>query len=142
MKILVSHIVFFIPIILLTSCSNSVSFKTDEFKTERKNEIMAMIKSEKGDTSAINLIKDTKNQIFMKDGIVKDAKTAADIAFIYLNKIYGEKKINNELPLIVYPINGFWFVEGTFNMGNANGGVAEIIITKKDGKVIHITHGK
>lgn len=89
------------------------------------------------------------NQFFNEEGgIIKDAKTAADIAFVYLKNLYGEKQIKNEFPLIVYSIDNYWFIEGSFNTGflrhffPKSGGVAEILIRKTDGQVIHVTHGK
>ncbi|NTW31131.1 MAG: hypothetical protein HGB12_00595 [Bacteroidetes bacterium] len=151
------------------SCNNSVSYKTDKLSSDRQQSIKAMIgidKVECGDTTYLdsvflktnmeNYSTTTKrwlfngkslmlkgNNFFKTKGIVPDEKTAADIAYIYLKNIYGEQSIRNELPLIVFSVNSYWFIEGTFkDEGMSNGGVAEILINKTDGKVIHVSHGK
>jgi hypothetical protein len=161
----------------LISCGNSVSYKTGKLESDNQKEIMMLINIDKGDTliyhvndsifnfqdSTRQKAKDTLpkeitsfdeekmrlNHFFKeKGGIVKDARTAADIAYVYLKNIYGEKQINDELPLNVYSIDNYWFIEGSFNTGILEyfspkfGGVAEIIIRKTDGQVIHVSHGK
>jgi hypothetical protein len=74
---------------------------------------------------------------------VPDEKTASDVAYIYLCNYYGAEMIKAELPLLVTSVGDYWYVEGSFNHGKGwAGGVAEIALEKRSGKVIYVIHGK
>jgi hypothetical protein len=80
-----------------------------------------------------------------KDGYVPDAVTAIKIAEAVLVPIYGEKVINEEKPLKAVLKDGVWIVEGTLQCPEGErclGGVAIIEISKDDGKVLRVSHGK
>jgi len=75
-----------------------------------------------------------------KNGFVPDKETAIKIALavwlpIYGNVIYREKPYTAELKGEV------WVVEGSLKKGEV-GGVALIVIQKKDGKILNVIHGK
>jgi hypothetical protein len=72
---------------------------------------------------------------------IPDEETAKQIAYIYACKIYSKKTIDSELPFKVVLYKGYWFISGTLKKGY-EGGVIEMIIEQKTGKVINITHGK
>jgi hypothetical protein len=74
---------------------------------------------------------------------VPDAKTAILVARAILMPIYGEE-LRAEEPLRATLKNGRWAVEGSLNCGGqtCKGGVAEISISKSDGRVLAIDHGK
>jgi len=74
------------------------------------------------------------------NGFVPNKETAIKIALavwlpIYGNVIYREKPYTAELKGEV------WVVEGSLKKGEV-GGVALIVIQKKDGKIIRVYHGK
>jgi hypothetical protein len=80
-----------------------------------------------------------------KDGYVPDAVTAIKIAEAVLAPIYGEKVISEEKPLKAVLRDGVWIVEGTLHCPEGQrclGGVAIIEISKDDGKILRVSHGK
>lgn len=76
-----------------------------------------------------------------KFGYVPDEKTAIDIALKVWIPIYGKETIESEKPYIATLKNGVWVVTGSLPEG-MDGGVAEVQISQKDGKVLKIIHGK
>ena len=75
-----------------------------------------------------------------KNGFVPDDRTAIAVAEAVLIGIYGEKQIEGERPFFAKLEREIWIVHGTIHA--PNGGVAEIRISKKDGRVLHVSHGK
>jgi NTF2 fold immunity protein len=75
------------------------------------------------------------------DTLIKNKETAIAIAEPILFDIYGKKDIINERPYECYLIDGYWYISGTLPK-DWLGGVFEIIINAKDGKIIKLTHGK
>jgi hypothetical protein len=75
------------------------------------------------------------------DGCVPDKKTALKIAEAVLVPIYGEEVIEKEKPFVAILKDGVWTVNGTLPKGML-GGVALVQISKIDGKIIRIIHGK
>lgn len=76
-----------------------------------------------------------------KEGFVPDEGTAIRIAEIVLIPIYGEEKIKSERPFRATLKNGIWTVEGTLPQGFL-GGVAIIEISKRDARILRVSHGK
>ena len=75
------------------------------------------------------------------NGYVPNAPTAVKIATAVWEPIYGEEKIANEKPYIAVLTNGVWIVEGTL-LKDRKGGVAVAEISKDDGRILRISHGK
>ena len=78
-------------------------------------------------------------------GYVPDEITAVKIAEAVLIPIYGEKVIQKERPFEAELKNGYWFVSGTLRCPAENeclGGTAEIEISKDDGRILRVSHGK
>jgi NTF2 fold immunity protein len=76
-----------------------------------------------------------------KDGYVPDADTAIKIAVAAWEPVYGKDHIAAEKPYRAHLVNGVWTVEGSLTNGWV-GGVAIAEITKQDGKIIRVSHGK
>lgn len=76
-----------------------------------------------------------------KDGYVPDEQTAIAIAVAVWTPIYGKEKIEDEKPYKVQLKNGIWTVTGSLPEG-FDGGVAEIDISKMDGRILRVIHGK
>lgn len=74
-------------------------------------------------------------------GFVPDQMTAAILAEAILKPIYGEENIDRQKPFKVILKNNVWRITGTLPEGLI-GGVAIIEISKKDAKVIRVSHGK
>jgi hypothetical protein len=83
---------------------------------------------------------------------VPDATAALRIAEPALIKVYGKRQIDCE-PLTARLENGIWSVYGTLccldNKGQRNcevgrclGGVADLKLRQKNGKILSISHGK
>lgn len=76
-----------------------------------------------------------------ENGFVPDEKTAISIAEAVLGPIYGAEKIKSERPFKATLKDGIWTVEGSLTRGNV-GGVVIAEISKKDGKIQLLSHGK
>ncbi len=81
-----------------------------------------------------------------KDGFVPNSETAIAIAEAVLKPIYGVDKINSERPFTSEFKDGVWVVSGSLQRGTSNvavkGGVAMIEISKADGRILRVSHGK
>lgn len=75
------------------------------------------------------------------DTLVKDKETAIAIAEAILFKTYGKKNITTQRPYECYFIEAHWYISGSLPKGWV-GGVFEIIISAKDGRVVKLIHGK
>lgn len=81
---------------------------------------------------------------------VPDAATAISIARPAAVKVYGKHQIDYEEPLTASLNDGVWSVYGTLCCPDRNdkrncealcvGGVVEVRIRQKDGKVLSVTH--
>jgi len=79
------------------------------------------------------------------EGYVPDEKTAIAIAVAVWAPIYGEDKISKQRPYVAELRNGVWHVRGTLQqplVGRKFSGVAEADISKEDGRVLRVIHGK
>jgi hypothetical protein len=76
-----------------------------------------------------------------KEGFVPHSKTAIAIAEAVLAPIYGEERINTQRPFTAKLVRDVWIVEGTLPEGKS-GGVALVRISKSDGRIISVTHGR
>ena len=77
-----------------------------------------------------------------KEGYVPDAKTAIKIAVAVWEPIYGVKHIANEKPYRTQlTTNRVWIVEGSLPAA-AIGGIAIAEISKDDGRILRVSHGK
>ncbi|NHZ37155.1 NTF2 fold immunity protein [Massilia rubra] len=74
-------------------------------------------------------------------GYVPDAATAVTIAIAVLSPIYGASKIKGEAPFIATLKDGVWIVSGTLPP-NMYGGVAVIDISRTNGTILRVSHGK
>ena len=92
-------------------------------------------------------VESTKHSAKPPAGFVPDAKTAIKIAVAVWEPIYGENEIAHERPYTArLQTNGIWVVEGSFHSGwlgtAAKGGVAIAEISKEDGRILRVSHGK
>lgn len=74
-------------------------------------------------------------------GVVPDGATAIKIAVAVWEPIYGADKIAAEKPFRAKLAHGVWTVQGSLPKGWV-GGVALAEISKVDGRIIRISHGK
>lgn len=79
---------------------------------------------------------------FPKDGVIPDEDTAGKVAYIILDRIYGVESINKQRPFEILGDEEKWVVKGVLHGRYTVGGVAEIELSKKDGRVLMVTHGK
>lgn len=74
-------------------------------------------------------------------GFVPDKKTAIRIAEAVWSPIYGEELIQSEKPFVASLKNGVWTVHGSLPKGWL-GGVALAEVSKSDGRILRVSHGK
>lgn len=72
---------------------------------------------------------------------VPDEASAIQIAEKVLLPIYGRKQIESERPFTARLNGNVWMVNGNLPKGRV-GGVAEVKIDKRNGRVLRIIHGK
>ena len=78
-----------------------------------------------------------------KDGYVPNASTAIKIAVAVWEPIYGAENIFRQKPYVAQLVKGTWIVQGTLpGFGFTVGGTAIAEISKDDGKVSRVRHGK
>lgn len=76
-----------------------------------------------------------------KEGYVPDEETAINIAVAVWIPIYGKEQIESEKPYKAVLENDIWHVTGSLPEG-WRGGVAGAEISKDNGRIIRISHGK
>ena len=76
-----------------------------------------------------------------KDGFVPTEETATRIAEAVWLPIYGKETIEQEKPFQAKLSNGVWTVTGTLPEGHL-GGVALAEISKENGAILRVIHGK
>ena len=74
-------------------------------------------------------------------GFVPDKETAIRIAEAVLIPIYGKDTIDSERPFSASLENGRWVVEGALPKGML-GGVAVVEISRANGAILRVSHGK
>ena len=81
-----------------------------------------------------------------KDGFVPDKDTASLLGELVLKKIYGDNNIDRQKPFKIFLKDNIWTVIGTLSKEEdkeeALGGVFMIKISKKDARIIRVTHGR
>jgi hypothetical protein len=82
-----------------------------------------------------------KHSYVPPNGFVPDEKTAIRIAEAVWSPIYGEDKIRREEPFVASLKSGVWTVQGSLPKGWV-GGVAIAEISKSDGRILRVSHGK
>lgn len=81
-----------------------------------------------------------KHSYVSKEGYVPNADTAVKIAEAVWLPIYGES-IHQKKPFKARLENEVWIIEGTLPKDTL-GGVPIIEISKKDAKILRVSHGK
>ncbi|NRT16122.1 hypothetical protein HNP99_002484 [Flavobacterium sp. 28A] len=83
-----------------------------------------------------------EKNIICEDCLVTKEETAVGIAESVLFESYGKDKIEGERPYrVTIEKDSIWHLEGTF-WSVGFGGVFDISISAKDGKVVEMFHGK
>jgi hypothetical protein len=80
--------------------------------------------------------------VVSKGGFVPTASVAIQIAEAVSVPIYGEKWIASERPLKASLREGVWTVEGSMPSGEVAGGVVEVRISKRDARILSVSHGR
>lgn len=75
------------------------------------------------------------------NGYVPDERTAVAIAEAVLIPIYGEKTVVGEKPFHAKASGDSWVVNGTLSPGSL-GGVATVELSRKDSRIISVTHSR
>ncbi|HEU4881016.1 MAG TPA: NTF2 fold immunity protein [Longimicrobium sp.] len=68
-------------------------------------------------------------------------EVATQIAYAVLVPIYGVQQIEEQLPLTAQLDGDLWIVQGTLPQGR-RGGVARIEISRRNGRISHLSHGR
>ncbi len=129
----------YICCVLIICTILSLSSCTSYIRTKKKDEVLKkeyQYVMEYGDHNVLN----TKDAVPNKEIAVK-------IAEALLIPIYGEKVLEQRPFNCLLVDESIWFISGTLakcspDEGVRTGGVAYVILQKKDGKVLKITHDK
>ncbi|WP_096359581.1 YbbC/YhhH family protein [Sulfuricaulis limicola] len=89
---------------------------------------------------AVSVAGETKHNVSPKDGLVPNAETAIKIAEAVWLPIYGDG-IFKKKPFKARLVGDVWVVEGTLPLEMV-GGVPLAEISKKDGKILRVSHGQ
>ena len=73
--------------------------------------------------------------------VIRNEHTAIAIAEALAFGTYGEKQIRSEKPYQAALIDDYWVIMGSLPVGYT-GGVFEVILDAKDGRVLHLMHGQ
>jgi hypothetical protein len=76
------------------------------------------------------------------EGYVPTAEVAIRIAVAVWEPIYGTQAIAEEKPYKATLAEGVWTVEGTLPKRYNKGGVALAEVSKRDGRILRVAHGK
>jgi hypothetical protein len=74
-------------------------------------------------------------------GFIPNQATATRVAEAILIPIYGQAQIESERPFSAQLNGNTWKVEGHLAPG-MDGGVAEVWLDKRDGRILRVSHGK
>ena len=74
-------------------------------------------------------------------GFIPNQATATRVAEAILIPIYGQEQIESERPFSAQLNENTWKVEGHLAPG-MDGGVAEVWLDKRDGRILRVSHGK
>ena len=76
-----------------------------------------------------------------ESGYIPDSKTAVAVAEAVLAPIYGQERVLNQRPFSVNEGADQWTVSGSRRRGEL-GGVATIVISKKTGAILRVSHSR
>jgi hypothetical protein len=140
------RIINIISIILILICCNSRQL---EYNKINSNENISYKYDSRGnilDTlpSYIRLIKKYSVDNFDTTKILlSDPRSALNFARRVLDSTYGIKRMISEKPFNITLIdNKFWYISGTMPKHYIIGGAAEILISKYNGEILFLSHGK
>ncbi|MGY1522125.1 NTF2 fold immunity protein [Luteimonas sp. A482] len=80
------------------------------------------------------------NVLNLRD-LVQDEATAITIAVAVWEPIYGKEEIASQAPYSAELIDGQWTVSGYLPPSHA-GGTAIAVISKRDGQILRVSHGR
>jgi len=75
------------------------------------------------------------------EGYVPDEATAVAISVAVWVAIYGKERIEEKKPYKAILKDGIWYVKGSIPHGR-KGGVPEAEISKDNGRILRVSHGK
>ena len=76
-----------------------------------------------------------------KNGFVSDEEIAMKMAELIAKKIYGDARVDAQKPFQAALNGEVWKISGTIPP-NFLGGTFEVYLSKVDGRIIRVTHGK
>ena len=84
---------------------------------------------------------DGRHHFIPSAGMVPDSATAVRIAEAVLVPIYGQAVVDQQRPFKAMLADSVWIVNGTIPPNHV-GGVAEVELLKRDGRVLRVSHGQ
>jgi hypothetical protein len=92
---------------------------------------------------AVGLVSAAESPSYVrKGGFVPDEKTAVRIAEAVLDPIYGEQQVAQEKPFSAALDGDTWTVQGHLPQGSNRGGVAVVELSRHDGRILRVAHGR
>ncbi|HGB4492151.1 TPA: NTF2 fold immunity protein, partial [Salmonella enterica subsp. enterica serovar Wangata] len=75
------------------------------------------------------------------DMLINSREMAGELTEVYIKNLYGVQQAN-EKPYNIKERNDSWEIEGTPSSSSTKGGNFVIVLSKIDGAVLFISHGK
>lgn len=85
--------------------------------------------------------RDSSYSYLPPQGFIATEEIAVQVAEPILFKIYGEDQITDQKPYQVNLIDSVWVINGTLPV-YYSGGTFFMVLNKKDGKILSISHNK
>ena len=89
-----------------------------------------------------DLYRDGQHYFVPVAGFVPDSITAVRLAEVVLEPVYGRQTIVRERPFDAELQDSVWVVEGHLPKGSTVGGTAMLVISRRDGRILRMTHGE
>ncbi|EGT3575986.1 hypothetical protein F6R83_23920 [Citrobacter amalonaticus] len=74
--------------------------------------------------------------------LITNSEMAMKLAEIYIERIYGFKTAIEQKPYKAWDRGNEWIIEGVSIQDKKHGGIFSIVISKKNGRVISVSHGE
>ena len=82
-------------------------------------------------------------RVLHNSNIIPDAETASKVGIAILSSLYGKEVIEIERPFEIELVDdSLWYVRGSHSLVYPVGGHSEIILQRKDGKVLFFDYAK
>lgn len=80
--------------------------------------------------------------LVLKERLISNEEKAVQVAELFLFDIYGKDEIIKQKPYKICQYKDNWIITGSYYDENTKGGVFEIAIDSKTGRIVGVVHGE